>query len=345
MSEVLLNDIAWTLGAAISSTSATTITVAAYAGNSGSLSALASSGSSQSIRIRIDDEIMILTGWATTTFTVVRGAEGTTAATHANGALVYGVFSAGAVNGRLADQNLSNTVANRPAAGSSTGTLGRLYLPTDGVVAYRDDASADADSWKAFGPIYPLISPPTSGWTSTNVGGNAATIVVDYTHGQPSIFASVGAASGENLAILSRAQPSTPYTLTAAFIVSTSPNTGGRAAGIGFHDTVSGKFVSLCLDFANGYPRLAGYSWTNPTTYSGTNLYALSQCDSSQVRFARLVNSGTSLEAWISADGILWYRSWQSNVGTILTPNNIGVFINTGGGQGIGIRLIHWLLT
>lgn len=68
-----------TLGAAISSTTATSITVADSSGfNRGDY-----------YRFIIDDEVIYATGSTSTTFTgCVRGAEGTTAATHSNGATV-----------------------------------------------------------------------------------------------------------------------------------------------------------------------------------------------------------------------------------------------------------------
>lgn len=52
---------------------------------------------SVNFRIRIDDELMIVTAKAGATFTVTRGAEGTTAAAHNDDASVTGVLTAGAL--------------------------------------------------------------------------------------------------------------------------------------------------------------------------------------------------------------------------------------------------------
>ena len=52
---------------------------------------------SPQFRIRIDDELMIVTGVSGTTFTVTRAAESTSAASHANGALTTCVLTAGAI--------------------------------------------------------------------------------------------------------------------------------------------------------------------------------------------------------------------------------------------------------
>lgn len=49
-------------------------------------------------RILIDTEILLVTGVAGTVFTVVRGAEGTTAASHSNLAVITQIVTAGALN-------------------------------------------------------------------------------------------------------------------------------------------------------------------------------------------------------------------------------------------------------
>jgi len=52
-------------------------------------------------RIRIDDEIMLVTGVSGTTFTVTRASEGTAAASHSSGATVRHVLTAGAIAAAL----------------------------------------------------------------------------------------------------------------------------------------------------------------------------------------------------------------------------------------------------
>lgn len=52
---------------------------------------------SQQFRILIDSEIMLVTATAGTTFTVTRGQENTTAATHANGAAIFQIMTTGAL--------------------------------------------------------------------------------------------------------------------------------------------------------------------------------------------------------------------------------------------------------
>jgi lysophospholipase L1-like esterase len=82
-----------TLAAAITSTTATTISTAAPA-----RPVLQVAGQ---FRLEIDAEVMLVTGGSsTTTWTVVRGVEGSTAATHASGAPVYHVWTAAGLDAR-----------------------------------------------------------------------------------------------------------------------------------------------------------------------------------------------------------------------------------------------------
>ena len=78
-----------TLGADVASPTATTLTVTSAAGFP----------ADAQYRIRLDDELLLVTaGAGTTTWTVTRGIEGTTAATHSNGAAVIQVLTAGALS-------------------------------------------------------------------------------------------------------------------------------------------------------------------------------------------------------------------------------------------------------
>lgn len=75
--------------------SATTITVVNASGYP----------TSGNFRIKIDDELMIVTSVSGAVWTVTRGAESTTAAAHVGGAAVNHVFTAGAYRQALADRN------------------------------------------------------------------------------------------------------------------------------------------------------------------------------------------------------------------------------------------------
>jgi len=86
--EVFANNASTTLSAAITTTGATSCTVT---------SASAPFPTTGNFRIIIDSELMIVTAVSGTTFTITRGAEGTTAATHSNGATVTSIVTKGAI--------------------------------------------------------------------------------------------------------------------------------------------------------------------------------------------------------------------------------------------------------
>lgn len=111
-----------TLAAAITSTAATTLTTSAAAP-----AALQAPGQ---FRIVIDSEIMIVTGGAsTTTWTVTRGAEGSTAATHANNANVYHFLTAGALANLTAGATYLR-FDNSPVPGAAGIVAGSFVVPT-----------------------------------------------------------------------------------------------------------------------------------------------------------------------------------------------------------------------
>lgn len=129
MAEVFANSAASTLSAAITTTGATSCTVTSATG-------FPSSGN---FRMLVDSEIMIVTAVAGSTFTITRGAEGTTAATHANGAAVTHVLTAGAL-------------AAMQSAGSQRGYFGD---GADGAAAF-DGSGTPAGSTKNSSTSYTL---------------------------------------------------------------------------------------------------------------------------------------------------------------------------------------------
>lgn len=143
-----------TLSAAVTSTTATTITVAASAP-----SGLQASGQ---FRISLDSELLLVTGGAsTTTWTVTRGVEGSTAATHSSGADVWNILTAGALG------NQSDAVAGTPS------------LRTLGTGAQQAAAGNDGRITGAAplaSPVFtgtPKAPTPTNGDNSTNLATTA----------------------------------------------------------------------------------------------------------------------------------------------------------------------------
>lgn len=96
------------------------------------ITAVAASPTVPQFRIRIDNELMLVTAVAATvTYTVTRGIEGTTAASHATGARVYYVWTAAGMGGER-----TFTSATTPLVIGGTGTGSSLeFRSTSGVGA------------------------------------------------------------------------------------------------------------------------------------------------------------------------------------------------------------------
>ena len=119
--EQFANNAQTTLNGAITSPTATSIAVSSASGFP----------SSAQFRILVDSELMLVTsGAGTTTWAVTRGIEGTTARTHANGATVTQVLTAGAI------QNLD-------ASSIATGQLAFARLPSLNAGAEADWSLTD----------------------------------------------------------------------------------------------------------------------------------------------------------------------------------------------------------
>ena len=157
MAETFSNQAVTTLSAAITTTAATSCTVA-------DASAFPPTGN---FRIKIDGEILIVTAVSTNNFTIARAQEGTTAATHGSGATVIHLLTKGSMEARVANRFISDLYANKPVAG----VKGRLFLPTDGLFIEYDDGAA----WHKYGPYKRLKAPPQTGWTWINQGNATAT--------------------------------------------------------------------------------------------------------------------------------------------------------------------------
>jgi hypothetical protein len=120
-------------------------------------------------RIKVENEIMLVTGVSSLTFTVARGQESTSAASHADGTLVTHILTATALNamthGLWTDYTPTWTaVTTNPTLGSTT-INGRYKLldSTTGVVRIQIVITTGG-AWNAGSGEYKFSLP--SGWTA-----------------------------------------------------------------------------------------------------------------------------------------------------------------------------------
>jgi hypothetical protein len=282
-------------------------------------------------RIKIDGEILIVTGVAGNTFTVTRGAEGTTAATHASGASVIHLLTKGGLEARVANRFISDIYDNKPAAG----VKGRLFLPTDGLFLEYDDGSA----WQKYGPYRRLKAPPQTGWSWVNQG-NAT---VNYVGGALVLEDPECDATLPQLRILVRPILEAT-TVTMAFTFN----------GIG-SDV---PFMGLCLrqeggtydGFLYGYGVYSGSSmwvaqwrrYNSPTSLASNgdwDDYLYPQ----RLIWWRCQLAGDRRRIWYSADGVNWIMGLDDSISSYFTPTQFGIFIDpTNNAQPVSMSLVHW---
>lgn len=264
-------------------------------------------------RIAIGDELMVVTAVSGTTFTVTRGAEGTTATSHTSGVTVSGVLTAGALAQYRADIVQAGAIGSRPSAGNA----GTLYL-TDGAIS-RDNGSA----WVDYGPVRQLTPPGTySGWGY----GRSSTLgsVTSWGPGYFNMTQNSGEGSQHKLQTYVRNMPTTSdITITARIAASISGATA--FTGICFRD--SGKVYSLVyltsLVSTVSTPSIAVYNHATESGTTGTELFRYTTYMTQDV-WLRLRHTGTTLSSSISLDGVT-FSSLASATTSGFTPTQGGI--------------------
>lgn len=210
-------------------------------------------------RIRIDNEILIVTAGGTgTSWTATRGAESTSAVSHSNGATVTIVLTAGAIQQMLADQVRSGTYANLPS--TSDALEGHEYIPTD---SFYDKFRFNGSVWVPFRNGKSLTLPPTTGWTWDNEDSST----VDFTTGAMRIK-KLHTSAADRLSMQHRAIPSVPYVIKARILAHLGCAPSGVSVGPAFRQSSDGKIHAYRIlnRAAAGAAQLNSTTWTNSTT-------------------------------------------------------------------------------
>jgi hypothetical protein len=214
-----------------------------------------------------------------------------------------------------------------PSAGDTYFTNNSPYLE-----------SYSGSVWNVWGPIYPLTKPNNAAYAWVNQGGASVST------GSGGIYLSAPATAGDSLRIRKKASPSTPFTITGAFLM----NARGLAnvgAGLLFRESSSGKLVTLSYENdGSGILQLAVRKWTDATTSSATYLSELAD---SRVNHAptwlRIADNGTNRICSISADGQNWMNIHSVSNTDFLTANEVGFYCNAGNSTSdAGMNLVSW---
>lgn len=280
-------------------------------------------------RIRIDLEILLVTGVSGTTFTVTRGIEGTTAASHANGAVVAHIITAGSL-----DEFRSNniTVQNYSSL-PSVFKDGILHFVQDGIHVFRDNGV----TLNTFGNLESQTIPPLiSDFTWDNQ--DSATGVDN----SGTVYVSATCNSVNYITALYKTAPATPWTLIAKILPDTAmQNYSGY--GLCFRESSSGKIHSLELIWASK-PCFFSRKYTNSTSFSSDYV-----ADQPQrfVPWLKISDDGTDRKFWVSADSINWKLLHTVGRTDFLTADQIGFVLPRELGGGLtaavnAISLVSW---
>jgi hypothetical protein len=322
--ETYTNLASTTLAAAISTTNGTSITVTSAAGFP----------TAPQFRVVIDSEIMIVTalsGAGNTTWTVTRGAEGTTAATHTNSTAVTHVLTAGAVDQIRSDLCQKGTYANLPSASKN----GIMYWSSNGPILSRDNGST-IDS---FGPIYPL-TPPVLGnftWVNQSSNGSATT-----TYGGI-YLASAGGVAGYDFKLLVNSAPAAPYKATMCLLPNGAPCGNNTFMGICLRNSSSGKIVTFGLGAGNA-PFIRADKWDSPTALD-SGYYSTESWIIPCPVWLQIYDDNTNRNFNTSADGQNFALAYQIGRTDFITPDQVGFHIGDQSGTSgrtYGMTVLSW---
>lgn len=280
----------------------------------------ASFPASGTFRILIGTEIMKVTSVSGTTFTVQRGSEGTTAASHTNGDTITGVVTKEALENFRSDFIIYGNYSSLPAAG----VAGRIYRATDFPIELRDTGAA----WVGFRSGHmEFTTPTTSGFSWVNQGS----ATVDTTNwGLYFSCVTNGNTSDYRHYVKSY---TAPFKITVALQTGfQTSNSGG--VGLVFRNSSSGKFATL-LYWAGGgdtsIEQLGSENYNSPTSFNSANFFnsANPRIDQSLV-WLRIEDDNTNMKFSWSKNGFDWMSAKNNYARTTnsLSPNQIGFTIN-----------------
>lgn len=318
MIETYCNDFSVTVSAGILST-ATTVTVTA--------AAPIASG----FRILIGAELMQVTaGGTTTTWTITRGIEGTSAAVHNAGDVVHIVLTSGGLDALRTQINGFGPYANLPSTGMKTGDTFRC---SDSLYNFVFDGT----TWQPFVSGINVVQPPAINGPSTTLNGgiNSSVTTISVSSALSVSTPFVVVIDSEYLNVTSTS--GTSWTVTRGYNGTTAASHSSAASVQQINwmwpanGTASGRYAA---DSTYGYVHMTGSSggdnlvplemalptapWTVivgfrvngiQANYLGAGLLFRNSSSGALVRYSTFYNSGQSvyLDTWTSA------TSGQSN--------------------------------
>jgi len=308
--EQYANNASTTLNGAIDNSTTTVVVTDA--------SAFPSSGD---FRIKIENELMLVTSVSSNTFTVTRGVEGTTAASHSDTTPVYHIMTKQSFLNLFRDGVSAGTFSSRPSAGRA----GRLFYATDipGIVQW-DNGSVWKNLFQGYGPfdeVDPSFYPTWVNQQNATFSqyGGAVRLEDDGTNN-----------SGEDLRLRVKTKTGTN---TCTVSIGCRVYSNGRQPvvyGIAFRKTGNSNILGCGFIVRNGdqCSRYFCARWSDANTFATTQYEQFGDV-SFAPQFVRFKWTGSSnFEMWGSKDGLKWFKIHAFTDTNLASFDQVGLFVN-----------------
>ncbi len=259
-------------------------------------------------RILIGSEIMLVTAVSTNTFTVVRGQEGTTAASHSYGDPVTHLFTA---------ESLRRIVADDTPFAGVTPPLGRITDASGNII------TSSSFTWLNQGSA-----------TISDHGGNMRL----YTPGSASL----------NIRGMYMAAPSTPYGVKMCFsraaVTGDNSANDNQSFGMFFREAATGKIRWFVVRRNTGKELLSIEAFNDETTFASSQISQRHHV--AWPTWMRLRDNGSNTLFDFSEDGVDWIEA--ETMGRTLhfttAPDQVGFCFNAGSVSTaqLSMSIHHW---
>jgi hypothetical protein len=264
--------------------------------------------------IKIGSEIMKVTGVSSNTFTVVRGQEGTTAASHTGGDTVRHVLTKRSLDQLSLDQISVGAYSALPTENKA----GRLFIPTDGYGVFYNNGS----SWLNYGPTTQMYPPDDSQFSWVNQQSSS---IASQGSG---LLLSVPAQAGLNLtARVKSLASSSNYTAT-ALLFANMQLTNNTSFGLVLRDSTQTKLIQYGTTFDSNGKFIQFVNYLNsPTSYNSTPGSSIGISPGMPI-WMRIIDDGTNRRFRFSHDGLSFYEIFANSRTGFITPDQIGFFVD-----------------
>lgn len=215
---------------------------------------------------------------------------------------------------------------------------GDIYYCTDAPLVYI--AGGSPISWSCWACGYNVAEPDLNdfAWVNQTSGGQSGS--TDTTLG--GVYLLAPAVVSDNMRILIQTAPSTPYTITAAFITRQG-NANYPSCGLVFRQSSDGKLHNWHATWNNGW-KFGSIKMNSPTSFSA-NYYLdnMPLSYNAPLIWFRIADDGASRICSHSPDGQRWQTFHTVGRTDFLTANQVGFFANcVHASYPCGIWLLHW---